>query len=119
MFECVIASFFTILVYLFYMEKSTDFPIPPVFFKDEKTNMIFVYSVEDYCRIKKETHNPFGCVLFFICISFLLEFVSDTATEVCMTKWLFMLFFDRSFVPAHRISVWDLPNCADDGHSWV
>lgn len=42
--------------------------------------MIFVYSVEDYCRIKKETHNPFGCVLFFICISFLLAFVSDTAT---------------------------------------
>ena len=56
--------------------------------------MIFVYSVEDYCRIKKETHNPFGCVLLFICISFLLEFVFDTAKDASVhDKMAFYVVF--------------------------
>lgn len=56
--------------------------------------MIFVYSVEDHCCIKKETHRQMGCVLLFICISFLLEFVFDTAKDASVhDKMAFYVVF--------------------------
>lgn len=40
-----------------------------------------IYSVEDHTCVKqKATHGQMGCVLLLIGISFLLMFVSDTAT---------------------------------------